>query len=90
MLSSRTNASLSMSLSDAYTISNILTLWYPRVMTYIYSNTVFQYCTDDGYLRLWGRNDDISSVPHTEHEDNHFPYSTKELLTYLYDKIESK
>jgi hypothetical protein len=78
--------SIPMCLVDSYTIANIIN----KNVLSIYSNTEYmlKYMLSST-LWIWVDGGGVSATPHNSIEPP-FPYSTKELLTYLYDKIESK
>jgi hypothetical protein len=82
-----TDRSIPMNRDDAYTMSNIMASIYGIRRSYAYAYSVREEIPVNK-LVLWYSTDAPQCVPVYMNSDK-FPYTIKELLTYLYDKIES-
>jgi hypothetical protein len=86
--------SIIMSVEDSYTLSNLIYCRYHNHSPFTYSNAEYmlRYVTEQHLLKLGiavtNGTYEVYGVPKSS-MDTPFPYTTKELLAYLYDKIES-
>jgi hypothetical protein len=82
--------SMPVAILDAYIISNIIAHFNGARHQYVFSNTHYLHRTPNGleYLLLFVNDRCIQGTVINWKRDE-FPYSIKQLLTYLYDKIRS-